>query len=125
MSQSTETEGAEVNEDVVEEPVAAEVDAPEATAEADETPAAPQPRVAHVKERRGVVVSAKMQKTVVVRVERRVKHRKYKKYVRIWKRYLAHDEIGCQEGDLVLIHETRPLSKSKRWKIVRQLGRDA
>ncbi len=86
---------------------------------------ATQPRVPHRKERRGVVVSAKMDKTVVVRVERRVKHRKYKKFVRVWKRFAVHDEVGVQEGDLVLIQETRPLSKTKRWKIVRQLGKDA
>ncbi len=87
--------------------------------------AAPQPRVPHRKERRGVVVSAKMAKTVIVRVERRVKHRKYKKFIRVWKRYAAHDEVGCKEGDLVLIQETRPMSKTKRWKILRQLGKDA
>ena len=87
--------------------------------------AAPQPRVPHVKERRGVVVSAKMERTIVVRVERRVKHKKYKKFVRVWKRYSVHDEIGCREGDMVLIQETRPMSKTKRWKVVRQLGKDA
>ncbi|MEL7369061.1 MAG: 30S ribosomal protein S17 [Myxococcota bacterium] len=82
-------------------------------------------RVPHRKERRGVVVSAKMQKTIIVRVERRVKHKTYKKYVRVWKRFSVHDEIGCNEGDLVLIQETRPMSKNKRWKVVRQLGKDA
>ena len=96
------------------------------TPDAGETEAkTQQPRVPHRKERRGVVVSAKMEKTVVVRVERRVKHRKYKKFVRVWKRFAAHDEVGCKEGDLVLIQETRPLSKTKRWKVVRQLGKDA
>lgn len=82
------------------------------------------PRVPHVKERRGVVVSAKMDKTVVVAVERRIKHKRYKRYVRVQKRYAAHDELGVQEGDLVLLRETRPLSKRKRWKVARKLGKD-
>lgn len=81
-------------------------------------------KVPHVKERRGVVVSAKMDKTVVVAVERRIKHKRYKRYVRVQKRYAAHDEIGVREGDLVLLRETRPLSKTKRWRVERKLGRD-
>lgn len=79
----------------------------------------------NIKERRGVVVSAKSAKTVIVRVERRIKHRKYKKYITLRKRYAAHDTIGCQEGDLVLIHETAPVSKTKRWRVSKKLGRDA
>ena len=77
----------------------------------------------HSKERRGVVVSAKMNKTVIVAVERRIRHRKYKKYITVRKRYAAHDTIGVQEGDVVLIHETRPMSKTKRWRVARKLER--
>ncbi len=71
------------------------------------------------KQMSGVVVSTKMQKTVAVRVERAFQHRLYKKTIRTGKKYLAHDENEiCQEGDIVLIEETRPLSKRKRWRVV-------
>jgi small subunit ribosomal protein S17 len=76
------------------------------------------------KERIGVVVSNKMQKTVIVAVERRFIYPLYGKAVKAVKRYKAHDEENkCQVGDVVLIRETRPLSKEKRWKVVRILGR--
>jgi len=66
----------------------------------------------------GLVVSNKMEKTVVVRVTRHVKHARYRKYVRDSKKYLAHDETQeCKIGDLVTIVETRPLSRNKRWRI--------
>ena len=66
----------------------------------------------------GTVVSDKMDKTVVVRVERLVKDRQYKKYVRRYSRFLAHDEANdCNVGDRVRIIEHRPLSKRKRWKV--------
>ena len=66
----------------------------------------------------GTVVSDKMDKTVVVRVERLVKDRQYKKYVRRYSRFLAHDEANdCSIGDRVRIVEHRPLSKRKRWKV--------
>jgi small subunit ribosomal protein S17 len=71
-----------------------------------------------VKERVGVVVSNKMQKTVVVAVENRSAHEKYGKIVVRTKKYKAHDEENkCQEGDRVLLRETRPLSKTKRWTV--------
>lgn len=71
-----------------------------------------------VKERVGVVVSNKMNKTVVVAVENRSAHTKYGKIVVRTKRYKAHDEENqCQEGDRVRILETRPLSKTKRWRV--------
>ncbi|AFZ21913.1 30S ribosomal protein S17 [Allocoleopsis franciscana] len=71
-----------------------------------------------VKERVGVVVSDKMDKTVVVAVENRSPHPKYGKIVVRTKRYKAHDEENqCKEGDRVRIHETRPLSRTKRWKV--------
>lgn len=71
-----------------------------------------------VKERVGLVVSNKMDKTVVVAVENRSPHPKYGKIVVKTKRYKAHDEENrCQEGDRVRIQETRPLSRTKRWQV--------
>lgn len=68
----------------------------------------------------GSVVSDKMDKTVVVMVERLVKHRMYKKYVRRRAKYAAHDEgNACQVGDKVAIIESRPLSRTKRWRVSR------
>jgi len=68
--------------------------------------------------RRGVVISNKMQKTVVVRVERLVRHPKYGKYLKRRKSFKAHDEENrCQVGDEVEIVETRPLSREKRWRV--------
>jgi len=71
------------------------------------------------KERTGEVLASKMQKTIVVRVERRVPHPKFKKIVRIHKKFYVHDEKSeAKAGDRVLIRETRPLSKLKRWELV-------
>jgi small subunit ribosomal protein S17 len=71
-----------------------------------------------VKERVGVVVSNKMQKTVVVAVENRSPHPKYGKIVVKTTKFKAHDEENqCKEGDRVRIRETRPLSKTKRWTV--------
>lgn len=68
----------------------------------------------------GTIVSNKMDKTVVVQVERLVKHSLYKKYIRRSNRYMAHDaENSCKIGDRVLITESRPLSKVKRWRVSR------
>ena len=76
-----------------------------------------------VKERVGVVVSDKMDKTVVVAVENRSSHRKYGKIVVKTKRFKAHDEENkCQEGDRVRIQETRPLSRTKRWQVINILN---
>ncbi|RLB02774.1 MAG: 30S ribosomal protein S17 [Deltaproteobacteria bacterium] len=70
----------------------------------------------------GVVISDRMDKTVVVRVERLVQHPKYKKVVKRYSKYKAHDERNeCRVGDRVLIIETRPLSKTKRWRVMRIL----
>jgi small subunit ribosomal protein S17 len=70
------------------------------------------------KVREGLVVSDKMDKTVVVEVEDRVKHPKYGKVIRRTKRYKAHDgENACGVGDRVLLMETRPLSATKRWRV--------
>ena len=69
-------------------------------------------------EKIGLVTSDKMQKTVVVRVERQVQHRKYRRYIRRRTKFMAHDEIGAHIGDVVRIVETRPLSARKRWRVV-------
>jgi small subunit ribosomal protein S17 len=82
------------------------------------------PHRAPRKSRMGVVVSDKMQKTVVVEVQSRGRHPFYKKVVRHSRRFKAHDEGGeAHVGDRVLIIETRPLSKDKRWRVVRVLER--
>jgi small subunit ribosomal protein S17 len=74
----------------------------------------------------GTVTSDKMEKTVVVQVERSTRHRLYGKVVRSHKRYVAHDENNqCQIGDTVLIRESRPLSKTKRWVVEQILSREA
>lgn len=91
------------------------------TAAHDEAAATETPARRNAKERRGVVVSAKAMKTVIVAVERRVQHPKYKKYVTVRKRYAAHDTMGCQVGDQVVIKETRPLSKTKRWRVTQRV----
>ena len=67
----------------------------------------------------GRVISNKMDKTIVVQIERKVKHLFYDKYVRRFSKMYAHDEDNtCQIGDLVLIQQARPISKMKRWKLV-------
>ncbi len=73
------------------------------------------------KVREGIVVSNKMDKTVVVRIERQVQHPLYGKVVRRTARFQAHDLFNCDEGDRVEITETRPLSKSKRWRVTQIL----
>jgi small subunit ribosomal protein S17 len=73
---------------------------------------------------RGRVVSDKMEKSVVVTIERLVKHPLYGKRIKRTTRYTAHDETNdCKEGDLVEIMETRPLSKTKRWRVIRVIER--
>jgi small subunit ribosomal protein S17 len=69
-------------------------------------------------QRVGVVTSDKMTKTVVVRVDRLIKHPIYRRYVRRKKQFMAHDEMGAAIGDKVRIVETRPLSARKRWRVV-------
>jgi len=70
----------------------------------------------------GTIVSDKMQKTVVVSVERMKEHPRYKKRYKIHKKYKAHDESGeCKKGDKVIIEECRPMSKDKRWRVVKKL----
>jgi len=75
------------------------------------------------KEREGVVVSAAMDKTIVVQHERRVRHPQYGKEIKRFKKFYAHDEKNeAKQGDRVLICETRPLSKLKRWRLVKVLA---
>ena len=76
------------------------------------------------KERLGEVLSNKMAKTIVVRVERRFPHPRYRKVVTSYKKFYAHDEKGeAKPGDRVRIEETRPLSKLKRWRLVQVVER--
>jgi small subunit ribosomal protein S17 len=87
-----------------------------------ETATVTPPKAPVQKTRVGMVVSDKMNKTIVVEVERRVPHAKFKKIVRKTSKFYAHDENGqAKEGDKVLIAETRPLSKLKRWNLVEVL----
>ncbi len=71
----------------------------------------------------GVVSSNKMQKTVVVKVERMIEHPRYKKIVKRFSKFYAHSEIPLKVGDTVEIEETRPLSKFKRWRVRRVVKR--
>jgi small subunit ribosomal protein S17 len=73
--------------------------------------------------REGRVVSNKMEKTVVIAVDRLVRHRLYKKIMRRTSKFMAHDELSCNIGDVVRIVETRPLSKRKRWRVVQIVER--
>ena len=76
------------------------------------------------KERIGVVTSAAMNKSITVSVERKMKPPKYGKFVKISKKFMAHDETNdCNIGDKVRIMETRPLSKNKKWRLVEILER--
>ena len=76
------------------------------------------------KELVGVVTSAKMQKTIVVKVTRRFQHKLYQRYVRVSKKFYAHDEQGeAKLGDTVRIVESRPLSKLKRWRLAEVVAR--
>lgn len=76
------------------------------------------------KEKIGVVTSNKMEKSIVVAVERKVKHPKYGKFINRTTKFVAHDEENtCNSGDLVKIMETKPMSKNKRWRLVSVLER--
>jgi small subunit ribosomal protein S17 len=83
-------------------------------------------RVVNKKKMTGIVVKDKMDKTVVIEVEKFSKHPQYKKYIKTKKRYKAHDEENrCKTGDQVLITETRPLSKEKRWVVKEILKKES
>ncbi len=80
--------------------------------------------MAHKVTKTGIVVSDKMDKTIVVKVESQFKHPLYKKIVRRHKKFKAHDEENtCNEGDTVLIQESKPLSRDKRWTLVKVIER--
>jgi small subunit ribosomal protein S17 len=86
---------------------------------ANEAAATPESRSrANRSQKVGTVSSDKMQNTVVVRVDRLVRHRKYRRYVRRTSKFMAHDELGATIGDKVRIVETRPLSARKRWRVI-------
>jgi small subunit ribosomal protein S17 len=86
----------------------------------DDTAGRPNPR----KEREGLVVSAKMDKTLVVAVVDRVRHRRYGKTLQKTRKFYAHDEANdAREGDRVRIAEIRPMSRTKRWRLVEVLER--
>lgn len=124
-------------EGATEEEAKPEVEAAEAAvaeaqiAEAAETPSeevvasetAPVARAHRRLEKIGLVTSDKMQKTVVVRVERQVQHPKYRRYIRRRSKFMAHDELGAQIGDTVRIVETRPMSARKRWRVAEIIQR--
>jgi small subunit ribosomal protein S17 len=92
---------------------------PEASSKAAATSAAKKTATrAHRSQKVGAVVSDKMQKTVVVRVDRLVRHTKYRRYVRRTSKFMAHDDLGATIGDKVRIVETRPMSARKRWRVI-------
>ena len=72
----------------------------------------------------GQVISSSMDKTVVVKVERKYPHKKYNKYINKTKKYYAHDPLNtCNVGDSISIEESRPISKLKRWKVIKTLNK--
>lgn len=74
------------------------------------------------KQLQGIVISNRMQKTVVVKVERIKEHPLYKRRFKVHKKYKAHDEKGeCRIGDKVIIEECRPISKEKKWRVVKKI----
>jgi len=94
----------------------------EATKEA--TKAAPVKGRGQTKTRIGLVISNKMDKSVTVAIERLVQHRRYKKFIRKTKKLVAHDkDNACKIGDMIRVVETRPLSKTKRWRVAEILRR--
>ncbi len=89
----------------------------------DSSEGKPAPARGHRQQRVGVVTTARMQKTVVVAVERLVRHSFYRKTIRRTSTFMAHDELGARAGDRVRIVETRPLSRHKRWQVTEILER--
>ena len=102
-----------------------QADVNQASSYVEAAPAAVTKRSGRRVQKVGIVASDKMQKTVVVRVDRLVMHRKYRRYVRRTSRFMAHDEMGSTVGDKVRIVETRPLSARKRWRVVEILQKAA
>ena len=100
------------------EPAASEASSAPAASETESKAAVAKGRRGNRVQKVGTVSSDKMQKTVVVRVDRQVLHPKYRRYVRRTSKFMAHDELGATIGDRVRIVETRPLSTRKRWRVV-------
>ena len=98
----------------------AEIEATNTESESPAKAATPEAKAAraHRSQKVGAVVSDKMQKTVVVRVDRLVRHTKYRRYVRRTSKFMAHDDLGATIGDKVRIVETRPMSARKRWRVI-------
>jgi len=97
---------------------------PEATPSETKQPV--EARRGHRKERLGKVIAAKMAKTIVVEVQRRFPHPEYQKVITAYSKLYAHDEKSeAKVGDLVLVRETRPLSKLKRWRLTQVVERSA
>ena len=72
-----------------------------------------------IKQKKGIVISTKMQKTIVIKVENQYSHKLYSKIINKTKKYLVHDELEqCLIGDYVLIEQCRPISKKKHWKLI-------
>ena len=99
-------------------PAASETSSAPAASETESKGAVAKGRRGNRVQKVGTVSSDKMQKTVVVRVDRQVRHPKYRRYVRRTSKFMAHDELGATIGDRVRIVETRPLSTKKRWRVV-------
>jgi small subunit ribosomal protein S17 len=109
----TAAEASAANEPAATAPVDSDAGASQGDAKA-----APSKRRGNRVQKVGTVSSDKMQKTVVVRVDRLVLHQKYRRYVRRTSKFMAHDELGATTGDRVRIVETRPQSAKKRWRVV-------
>jgi len=81
------------------------------------------PKTARKTTKTGTIIAKKMQKTVTVQVERQIRHPLYRKTIRKKQTFLVHDEAGtCKVGDVVRIIETRPISKTKRWRVLAVIG---
>jgi small subunit ribosomal protein S17 len=105
-------------EEIQAESAVSEASAPEGGAVGNGKAAAGSEKRAHRSQKVGVITSDKMQKTVVVRVDRLVRHTKYRRYVRRTSKFMAHDDLGATVGDKVRIVETRPMSARKRWRVI-------
>jgi small subunit ribosomal protein S17 len=117
-TQAAETQAPDAVDTVDTAPAAADTEtAPEKETAGGETPVRKGDR-GNRAQKVGMVSSDKMQKTCVVRVDRLVKHPKYRRYVRRRTKFMAHNEMGATTGDRVRIVETRPLSAHKRWRVV-------
>ena len=115
---STSPAASEASAEIDRAPVVADAAAPAADAEASSAVKSTARARGNRVQKVGIVSSDKMQKTVVVRVDRLVLHRKYRRYVRRTSKFMAHDDLGSTIGDRVRIVETRPLSARKRWRVV-------